>query len=126
MFRDRANRLHFIGIGGIGMSGIAEVLVNLGYDVRGSDIARSAVTARVAVTQAQVAEIESLVSSAAGIDTARGDTLAVSRLAFDTTIEEALAANVEAGGGGVLAPASGGGMMSSGSLVVMNVHPAAL
>ncbi len=47
MFRDRANRLHFIGIGGIGMSGIAEVLLNLGYDVRGSDIARSAVTARL-------------------------------------------------------------------------------
>lgn len=47
MFRDRANRLHFIGIGGIGMSGIAEVLVNLGYDVRGSDISRSAVTERL-------------------------------------------------------------------------------
>ena len=30
---------HFVGIGGIGMSGIAEVMQNLGYDVRGSDVA---------------------------------------------------------------------------------------
>jgi UDP-N-acetylmuramate--alanine ligase len=34
--------IHFIGIGGIGMSGIAEVLVNLGYSVQGSDVAESA------------------------------------------------------------------------------------
>jgi UDP-N-acetylmuramate--alanine ligase len=34
--------IHFIGIGGIGMSGIAEVLANLGYSVRGSDVADSA------------------------------------------------------------------------------------
>jgi UDP-N-acetylmuramate--alanine ligase len=34
--------IHFIGIGGIGMSGIAEVLHNLGYEVRGSDIAENA------------------------------------------------------------------------------------
>ena len=34
--------IHFVGIGGIGMSGIAEVLVNLGYTVRGSDVAESA------------------------------------------------------------------------------------
>ena len=34
--------LHFVGIGGIGMSGIAEVLYNLGYSVQGSDIAESA------------------------------------------------------------------------------------
>jgi UDP-N-acetylmuramate--alanine ligase len=47
MFRDRAHRLHFIGIGGIGMSGIAEVLLNLGYDVRGSDAHLSVVTARL-------------------------------------------------------------------------------
>ncbi|MDE0880815.1 MAG: Mur ligase domain-containing protein, partial [Sphingomonas bacterium] len=31
--------IHFVGIGGIGMSGIAEVMKNLGYDVQGSDIA---------------------------------------------------------------------------------------
>src|SRR5215813_1155550 len=34
--------IHFVGIGGIGMSGIAEVLANLGYAVRGSDVADSA------------------------------------------------------------------------------------
>ena len=34
--------IHFVGIGGIGMSGIAEVLVNLGYTVTGSDVADSA------------------------------------------------------------------------------------
>ena len=33
--------IHFVGIGGIGMSGIAEVMHNLGYDVRGSDVAES-------------------------------------------------------------------------------------
>ena len=31
-------RIHFVGIGGIGMSGIAEVLLNLGYQVSGSDL----------------------------------------------------------------------------------------
>ena len=33
--------MHFVGIGGIGMSGIAEILHNLGYSVRGSDLAES-------------------------------------------------------------------------------------
>ncbi len=40
-------RIHFIGIGGTGMSGIAEVLSNLGYKVSGSDIKESAVTKRL-------------------------------------------------------------------------------
>ena len=34
----KKHRLHFVGIGGIGMSGIAEVLLNLGYAVTGSDL----------------------------------------------------------------------------------------
>ena len=34
--------IHFVGIGGIGMSGIAEVLANLGYTVKGSDVSESA------------------------------------------------------------------------------------
>ena len=34
--------IHFVGIGGIGMSGIAEVLINLGYDVQGSDASDNA------------------------------------------------------------------------------------
>ena len=56
MFRDRAHRLHFIGLGGIGMSGIAEVLINLGYDVRGSDVQPSLVTARLSALGATVHE----------------------------------------------------------------------
>jgi len=47
MFR-KVQRIHFVGIGGIGMSGIAEVLLNLGYGVSGSDIRRSPVTDRLA------------------------------------------------------------------------------
>lgn len=39
--------IHFIGIGGIGMSGIAEVLLNLGYQVQGSDLKESKITARL-------------------------------------------------------------------------------
>ncbi|PKM13349.1 MAG: UDP-N-acetylmuramate--L-alanine ligase [Gammaproteobacteria bacterium HGW-Gammaproteobacteria-3] len=42
------DRIHFVGIGGTGMSGIAEVLSNLGYQVSGSDIKASAVTERLA------------------------------------------------------------------------------
>src|SRR5450432_1506978 len=41
-------RIHFVGIGGIGMSGIAEVLLNLGYKVSGSDLKSSSVTERLA------------------------------------------------------------------------------
>jgi len=41
-------RVHFIGIGGVGMSGIAEVLVNQGYEVSGSDLSDNAVTRRLA------------------------------------------------------------------------------
>ena len=44
----RTRRVHFVGIGGIGMSGIAELLANLGYVVSGSDERRSAVTERLA------------------------------------------------------------------------------
>ena len=44
----KAKHIHFVGIGGIGMSGIAELLLNLGYEVSGSDIQDSPVTARLA------------------------------------------------------------------------------
>ncbi len=44
----KISRIHFVGIGGIGMSGIAEVLVNLGYQVSGSDIKESTTTERLA------------------------------------------------------------------------------
>jgi len=42
-----ARRVHFVGVGGIGMSGIAEMMSGLGYDVSGSDLTASAVTARL-------------------------------------------------------------------------------
>ncbi|MCS7285233.1 MAG: Mur ligase domain-containing protein, partial [Hydrogenobacter thermophilus] len=38
MFREKIKRFHFVGIGGIGMSGIAQVLLEMGYEVSGSDI----------------------------------------------------------------------------------------
>ncbi len=51
----KTRRVHFIGIGGIGMSGIAELLANLGYVVSGSDEKRSAVTERLASLGIRVA-----------------------------------------------------------------------
>jgi UDP-N-acetylmuramate--alanine ligase len=53
MFR-KARRLHFVGIGGTGMSGIAEVLANLGYPVSGSDLAASDATRRLKKLGAKV------------------------------------------------------------------------
>ncbi|CAB3672747.1 MAG: UDP-N-acetylmuramate--L-alanine ligase [Achromobacter pulmonis] len=46
--KHRIQHIHFVGIGGSGMSGIAEVLLNLGYTVSGSDLNESAVTRRLA------------------------------------------------------------------------------
>src|SRR5690554_8106574 len=43
----RIRNIHFVGIGGAGMSGIAEVLKNQGYEVSGSDLRESPVTARL-------------------------------------------------------------------------------
>jgi UDP-N-acetylmuramate--alanine ligase len=53
MFR-KGRRIHFVGIGGIGMSGIAEVLINQGYRVSGSDLSESASTRRLASLGAEV------------------------------------------------------------------------
>jgi UDP-N-acetylmuramate--alanine ligase len=44
----KIQRVHFVGIGGIGMSGIAEVLLNLGYKISGSDLKKSSITDRLA------------------------------------------------------------------------------
>jgi UDP-N-acetylmuramate--alanine ligase len=52
----KAQRVHFIGIGGIGMSGIAEILLTLGYPVSGSDLRRSAITDRLASLGATIFE----------------------------------------------------------------------
>lgn len=46
--------MHFIGIGGIGMSGIAEILINLGYEVSGSDLRESEQTRRLAALGAKI------------------------------------------------------------------------
>ena len=56
MFRGRIKNIHFVGIGGSGMSGIAEVLLNMGYRVTGSDLRKSKVTERLASLGALVYE----------------------------------------------------------------------
>jgi len=67
-------RIHFVGIGGTGMSGIAEVLSNLGYHVSGSDIKESPVTQRLAAMgviitighqRANIASVDVVVASSA-------------------------------------------------------------
>jgi len=77
LFR-KAQHIHFVGIGGSGMSGIAEVLVNLGFTVSGSDLSLSPVTERLRTLGAKVSEghraeaVEKVdvvvVSSAVGLD----------------------------------------------------------
>src|ERR1700693_788967 len=52
----KIQRIHFVGIGGIGMSGIAEVLINLGYKISGSDLKSSAITQRLATLGATIFE----------------------------------------------------------------------
>ncbi|MBZ5586376.1 MAG: UDP-N-acetylmuramate--L-alanine ligase [Acidobacteriia bacterium] len=52
----RPQHLHFTGIGGIGMSGIAEVLLNLGYQISGSDLKLSPTTERLAAMGARIYE----------------------------------------------------------------------
>src|SRR5437867_1604204 len=52
----RPQHLHFTGIGGIGMSGIAEVLLNLGYTISGSDLKTTPITERLAGMGAKVYE----------------------------------------------------------------------
>ena len=52
----KTRRIHFVGIGGIGMSGIAELLANLGFAVTGSDLKRSDVTARLESSGVKVHE----------------------------------------------------------------------
>jgi UDP-N-acetylmuramate--alanine ligase len=52
--KHKVNHIHFVGIGGSGMSGIAEVLVNLGYKVSGSDLGSNAASLRLASLGAKV------------------------------------------------------------------------
>ena len=65
-------RVHFVGIGGVGMSGIAEVLCNLGYSVSGSDKADNATTRRLAALGARIER------GHAGANVADADVLVVS------------------------------------------------
>src|SRR6202046_3210613 len=51
-----SHRIHFIGIGGIGMSGIAEILLTMGYAVSGSDLRRTPITDRLAALGARTFE----------------------------------------------------------------------
>ena len=53
--KHKVKRVHFVGVGGAGMSGIAEVLLTQGYEVSGSDIAPSATTRRLAELGARIA-----------------------------------------------------------------------
>ncbi|MDI9569630.1 MAG: UDP-N-acetylmuramate--L-alanine ligase [Pseudomonadota bacterium] len=52
--RRKVKTIHFVGIGGIGMSGIAEVLLNLGYDITGSDLGQTDITQRLAALGARI------------------------------------------------------------------------
>jgi UDP-N-acetylmuramate--alanine ligase len=52
--KHKVRHIHFVGIGGSGMSGIAEVLLNLGYEVSGSDVAESPLTRRLAGLGARI------------------------------------------------------------------------
>ncbi|WP_297572707.1 UDP-N-acetylmuramate--L-alanine ligase [uncultured Deefgea sp.] len=52
--KHKVKRIHFVGIGGVGMSGIAEVLLNLGFEISGSDLGVSATTQRLVNAGAQV------------------------------------------------------------------------
>ena len=52
--KHKVKRVHFVGVGGAGMSGIAEVLLTQGYQVSGSDIAPSATTRRLTELGARI------------------------------------------------------------------------
>src|SRR6266851_9835381 len=74
-------RVHFVGVGGIGMSGIAELLANLGYVVTGSDEKRSTVTDRLARLGVKVTE------GHAGEHVAGADVVVVSAAVRSTNAE---------------------------------------
>ncbi|SIQ70525.1 UDP-N-acetylmuramate--L-alanine ligase [Aromatoleum tolulyticum] len=70
--KHKVKRIHFVGIGGAGMSGIAEVLVNLGYTVSGSDLGENAATRRLRALGARV------VSGHAAENVAQADAVVIS------------------------------------------------
>jgi len=54
LFRKVIKKIHFVGIGGIGMSGLAEIMLNQGFEVSGSDLARSEITDRLQSLGAEI------------------------------------------------------------------------
>ena len=83
--KHRIQQIHFVGIGGSGMSGIAEVLLNLGYTISGSDLNESGVTRRLASLGAKIA-IGHTAAHVAGADAI------VTSTAVDGDIPEVIAA----------------------------------
>ena len=81
----RVRRIHFVGIGGAGMCGIAEVFANLGYAVTGSDAVRSAVTERLTALGIPVA------CGHDGKDAAQADAVVASSAIDENNAELALA-----------------------------------
>ena len=77
----RIRRIHFVGIGGVGMCGIAEVLGNMGYEVSGSDLKESAVTAHLRECGVRVAIGHAAIN-------AEGSDVVVVSTAVDTTNPE--------------------------------------
>src|SRR5215510_3885700 len=79
--RYKVKRVHFVGIGGAGMSGIAEVLLNLGFQVSGSDLNDNAVTQRLKSLGAAVTK------GHAAANIARADAVVVSSAVKDDNPE---------------------------------------
>ncbi|MGH8474988.1 MAG: UDP-N-acetylmuramate--L-alanine ligase [Methylococcales bacterium] len=80
-FPDRIHKIHFVGIGGSGMSGIAEVLLNLGYAVSGSDLKESPITRRLSQLGASIR------IGHRGDNIDQVDVVVVSSAVFDSNIE---------------------------------------
>ena len=65
--KHKVKRIHFVGVGGAGMSGIAEVLANQGFEVSGSDLGESATTRRLAAQRHPACDHENPGATAAPI-----------------------------------------------------------
>jgi len=83
--KHKVKRIHFVGIGGAGMSGIAEVLANQGFEVSGSDLAASATTRRLAALGIRIA------IGHAAENAAQADAVVVSTAVAETNPEVVMA-----------------------------------
>lgn len=83
--RHKVKRIHFVGIGGAGMSGIAEVLANQGFEVSGSDLTASATTRRLAALGIRIA------IGHAAENAAQADAVVVSTAVAETNPEVVMA-----------------------------------